>query len=75
MCNGTHSSHNPPEYNGYKVYWEDVGQIVPPEDEELLPPYLNFDQIKFDVNEDLIHYIDTRGRSGFYKVIYRKRKL
>jgi phosphoglucomutase len=26
------ASHYPPEYNGYKVYWEDGGQIVPPED-------------------------------------------
>src|SRR4029079_7600851 len=27
------ASHNPPEYNGYKVYWQDGGQLVPPQDE------------------------------------------
>src|SRR3970040_1558749 len=53
------ASHNPPEYNGYKVYWEDGGQIVPPEDEGIINTIenLNFDQIKFDENEHLIHYI------------------
>ena len=30
------SSHNPPEYNGYKVYWEDGGQLVPPFDGEII---------------------------------------
>ncbi len=30
------ASHNPPEYNGYKVYWEDGGQIVPPYDNEII---------------------------------------
>jgi len=63
------ASHNPPEYNGYKVYWEDGGQIVPPEDEGIINTIenLNFDQIKFDANEDLIHYIDTDVDTAFIK--------
>jgi phosphoglucomutase len=30
------ASHNPPEYNGYKVYWDDGSQIVPPVDGEII---------------------------------------
>lgn len=30
------ASHNPPEYNGYKVYWEDGGQVTPPYDKEII---------------------------------------
>lgn len=30
------ASHNPAEYNGYKVYWEDGGQITPPRDREII---------------------------------------
>jgi phosphoglucomutase len=63
------ASHNPPEYNGYKVYWEDGGQIVPPEDAAIIATIesLAFDQIKFTANEDLIQYIDTEVDQAFIK--------
>jgi phosphomannomutase len=53
------ASHNPPEYNGYKVYWQDGGQLVPPQDEEIITEINNLDysEIKFDANEKLIQYI------------------
>ena len=63
------ASHNPPEYNGYKVYWEDGGQIVPPEDEGIINVIenLNYNQIKFTANEDLIEYIDKEVDEAFIK--------
>ncbi len=61
------ASHNPPEYNGYKVYWEDGGQLVPPEDAAIIDVIeaLKYDEIKFGANEDLIEYIDTEIDAAF----------
>lgn len=61
------ASHNPPEYNGYKVYWEDGGQLVPPEDSEIINVIegLKYEEIKFEANEDLIEYIDTEIDAAF----------
>jgi phosphoglucomutase len=61
------ASHNPPEYNGYKVYWEDGGQLVPPEDEEIIQVIdnLKYSEIKFDANESLIEYIDVAVDKAF----------
>ncbi|MES2864493.1 MAG: phospho-sugar mutase [Bacteroidota bacterium] len=55
------ASHNPPEYNGYKVYWQDGGQIVPPQDGEIIAEVeaLKYSDIKFTANENLIKYIDV----------------
>ena len=53
------ASHNPPEYNGYKVYWEDGGQLVPPFDGEIinLINSLEYTDINFSAKEELIHLI------------------
>ncbi|CAG0901442.1 unnamed protein product, partial [Darwinula stevensoni] len=52
------ASHNPPEYNGYKVYFNDGGQVVPPHDKNIINKVyeLDFSDIKFNGNEDLIVY-------------------
>ena len=53
------ASHNPPEYNGYKVYWQDGGQLVPPQDTAIVNKINDtpYSKIKFKANESLIHYI------------------
>lgn len=61
------ASHNPPEYNGYKVYWSDGGQLVPPQDAEIIAEInsLNFEDIRFTAKEHLIHYIDQEIDEAF----------
>ncbi len=63
------ASHNPPEYNGYKVYWQDGGQLVPPQDSEIIKVIdaLNYSEIKFKANENLIEYIDSEVDAAFAK--------
>ena len=61
------ASHNPPEYNGYKVYWTDGGQIVPPEDQEIIKEIesVPFDAINFTPKKAFIKTIDARVDQAF----------
>lgn len=61
------ASHNPPEYNGYKVYWQDGGQLVPPQDEEIINTIdnLKYADIKFEANNAFIKYIGKEVDDAF----------
>ncbi|PRY33967.1 phosphoglucomutase [Spirosoma oryzae] len=55
------ASHNPPEYNGYKVYWGDGGQVVAPHDKNIIAEVnkiTSIDSIKFEGVPERIHQID-----------------
>ncbi|MCR5144596.1 MAG: phospho-sugar mutase [Lachnospiraceae bacterium] len=59
------ASHNPREYNGYKVYWEDGAQITPPNDTGILAEVAkitSFDQVKTMDKDEAI-------KAGLYNVI------
>ncbi|MGB3590058.1 MAG: phospho-sugar mutase [Nonlabens sp.] len=61
------ASHNPPEYNGYKVYWQDGGQLVPPQDRELLDAINQLDYVNIEFNGDdtLIHSLTAQDDDAF----------
>lgn len=57
------ASHNPKEYNGYKAYWNDGGQLVSPHDKNVISEVekiTDFSMVNLNVNEDLIEYLDER---------------
>ena len=61
------ASHNPPKYNGYKAYWEDGSQVVPPHDTGIIDrvSQVKVEDIKFTPNEDLIEIIGEKVDAAF----------
>lgn len=59
------ASHNPPEYNGYKVYWEDGAQITPPHDTGIM------DEVKAVTEYSSVKTMDkqTAAEKNLYQVI------
>lgn len=59
------ASHNPPEYNGYKVYWEDGAQITAPKDVEII------DEVKKVTDYHTVKTMDKQEaiKAGLYEVI------
>ena len=59
------ASHNPPEYNGYKVYWEDGAQITPPHDKGIM------DEVKAVTDFATVKTMEKEEakKAGLYEVI------
>ncbi|GAB4314116.1 MAG: phospho-sugar mutase [Bacteroidales bacterium] len=54
------ASHNPPEYNGYKAYWEDGGQLISPHDKNVIAEVnkiTSVSEVKWERNDSLVNII------------------
>lgn len=74
------ASHNPPEYNGYKVFWSDGAQVTPPNDQNIINNYYaitDFSTVKVMPFEDglkanMIEWIKDEVEESYYKAILGK---
>lgn len=66
------ASHNPKEYNGYKAYWNDGAQVVPPHDKNIteeVKKITSFEQVKFNSNPAFIHTIGPEVEAAYYEEV------
>lgn len=66
------ASHNPKEYSGYKAYWSDGGQVIPPHDKNIIAEVNaidSVDKVKFTGNPELIEYIGAEMDDKFIETI------
>ena len=71
------ASHNPPEFNGYKVYGKDGGQLVPPQDSEIIKEIqkTSFKEISFEGNDNLLNYIDNEIDEAYHLTVLKAAKM
>lgn len=63
------ASHNPKEYNGYKAYWDDGAQLVPPHDKNVITEVnqiTSFDQVKFKGDKSTIITVPAEVEDAYY---------
>ncbi len=66
------ASHNPKEYNGYKAYWDDGAQIVPPHDKNVIAEVgkiQSIDDVKFDLNASLVQSVGKEIDAAYLEMI------
>jgi len=71
------ASHNPPEYNGYKLYWEDGGQVVPEQARDIIAEIEEIDDFSIvktmdemeAVNQGLLNYIGSEVDASYQKTL------
>ncbi len=68
------ASHNPREYNGYKAYWTDGAQLVPPHDKNVIKEVnaiTDYAQIKFNANPNKIIAISNEVENAYYAQVLK----
>ncbi|MFM2364263.1 MAG: hypothetical protein RLZZ316_3165, partial [Bacteroidota bacterium] len=66
------ASHNPKEYNGYKAYWNDGGQLVPPHDKNVIKEVekiASVDEVKWSGGEANITLIGKEADEAYMKMV------
>lgn len=66
------ASHNPKEYNGYKAYWNDGAQVVPPHDKNIIEEVnaiTSFEAVKFKANPANIFTIGPEVEKAYYEEV------